>query len=258
MNRHAIFFVLVSTALLTACGPATEEVATHDMAEHEVVTLDQDLIARITENDVAYLTQLGLMRGHLFVGVTLYREGEHAEAATHMKHPESELYAELQPGLLARGVEEFAAQLEALAVAVESHEAVAQVDQHYEELVLAIRQAEMATNELSAPQVAQVINALLENVSYEYGIAVGENGILLNAHEYQDCLGFVQVANGYIDTLEELSNQALSIQGLRQQMAFLQEVFPTTVPSPREPLTSPATVNEVIGRIGVTLAGFPL
>lgn len=250
--------VAMSGLLLAACSPATEDVATHDMTTHETTVPDQALIAEIVSDDVAYLTQLGLMRGHLFVGVTLYREGEHDEAATHMKHPESELYAELLPGLQTRGAADFAAQLETLAVAVETHAAVAQVDQYYEDIVLAINQAEATVTDLTTPKVTQVIAALLDNVVYEYGIAVDNNGMLVNAHEYQDCLGFVQVANGYIDTLQELGDEPVSIQGLRQQMAFLQQVFATTVPSPREPLTQPATVNEVVNRIGVTLAGFPL
>ncbi|MDP2126806.1 MAG: hypothetical protein Q8K97_05460 [Pseudohongiella sp.] len=264
--------VAAISLLLGACGAdhsadhsadhgaehASTGTASHDMATHEPAELDQELVARIIGDDVVYLTQLGLMRGHLFVGVRLYQEGEHSEAATHMKHPESELYAELRPGLEQRGAPDFASQLEALAVAVETHQTVAQVDRLYAELLTSIKQAEAATADIGGAQVAQVIKALLDNVAYEYDIAVGADGMLLNAHEYQDCLGFVEVANEYIDTLQQRSDEAASIQGLRQQMAFLQQVFPITVPSSRQPLTQPALVNEVIDRIGVTLAGFPL
>jgi hypothetical protein len=42
---------------------------------------------------VAYLTHLGLVRGHLGVGVDLYREGAQDAAQTHMKHPGDELYS---------------------------------------------------------------------------------------------------------------------------------------------------------------------
>jgi hypothetical protein len=251
--------VAAAGLLLAACSPEhSPDHVSMGTAAHETAEPDQELIARIVSDDVVYLTQLGLMRGHLFVGVRLYQEGEHGEAATHMKHPESELYAELRPGLEHRAAADFASHLEALAVAVETHQSVAQVDRLYEELVLSIKQAEAMTAALSAPQVALVIKSLLDNVAYEYAIAVGPDGVLRNAHEYQDCLGFVEVANEYINTLQQHSNEPASIQGLRQQMAFLQQVFPVTTPSARTPLTQPALVNEVIDRIGVTLAGFPL
>src|SRR6187399_1890325 len=38
-------------------------------------------------DNVAYLTHLSLIRGHLEVGMELYRQGEHKAAEPHMKHP---------------------------------------------------------------------------------------------------------------------------------------------------------------------------
>ena len=47
------------------------------------------------------LTQLSLIRGHLFVGMELYRQGAVDHAKTHMKHPQDEIYASLRPAIRA-------------------------------------------------------------------------------------------------------------------------------------------------------------
>jgi len=82
-------------AALVACSDADNNAPTgQTQMDHEMAMPDEALMARIVADDAEYLVQLGLMRGHLFVGNQLYLLGELAEAVTHMKHPESELYAE--------------------------------------------------------------------------------------------------------------------------------------------------------------------
>ena len=58
-------------------------------------------------NDVAFLTRLGLIRGHLLVGYELYKQGQVDMAITHMKHPRDELYAGLVPSIEYRGGKRF-------------------------------------------------------------------------------------------------------------------------------------------------------
>jgi hypothetical protein len=83
---------------------------------------------QLATNDAAYLTQLGLIRGHLNVGFDLYQQGEVDAAKTHMKHPGDELYAALEPAFAARGVPGFAKQLETLAAMVQREAALSQGD----------------------------------------------------------------------------------------------------------------------------------
>lgn len=245
--------ILLSLGLV-ACGD--QSAAPNGEMNHEMGEPDAALTAQILEDDVAYLTQLGLMRGHLHVGVGLYDMGEHAEAATHMKHPESELYAELVPGMERRGAAGFADELAALATAVENGEDNAQVQQLYTRLEQSIREAEAAAADLDTSETGDVIAGLLSHVAEEYEIAVSSEGRMQNVHEYQDSLGFVYVARGYADQLPQTELNANQRQGLRTQFDFLQTVFADLMPADDAILTPPDTVNQIIRQLAVTLSGF--
>ena len=79
----------IAAASLSACNAPPS-----DSAEGRVpVTSTAD--ASLATDDIAYLTHLGLIRGHLRVGVDLYEKGVREHAKRHMKHPADELYAAL-------------------------------------------------------------------------------------------------------------------------------------------------------------------
>ena len=79
-------------------------------------------IAKVYESDNEYLTQIALMRGHLHVGIELYKNGYIDNAKRHMKHPKSELYSDIIPTFKAKNSEGFTVELENLASAVEGEE----------------------------------------------------------------------------------------------------------------------------------------
>lgn len=244
-------FCLGLLLALVACS-GDDRALHHDGAGE----FDEELAALIVEDDVAYLAQLGLMRGHLHVGMALYDAGEGAEAATHMKHPESELYLELVPGLQRRGAGEFADSLQALAVAVETGLPGTEVDSRYRALERDIAMAEAVLGELSPTQMAAVMRTMLEHVAEEYEMAVSATGRMQNEHEYQDSLGFVHVINTYAAMLAEMSADANRIQGLKTQLAFLDSVFTDLVPARNATLTLPATTEQIVNQLKVTLSGF--
>lgn len=146
--------------------------------------------------DVEYLTQLGLIRGHLRVGLALYRRGEEALAKTHMKHPGDELYAGLSPEFERRGGTGFGDELERLARAVETDATLADVEAAYAALLDRIAAAERLVgfdDARDGAQDAHVIRGLLHHAREEYAVGV-RDGRIADLHEYQDAWGFAQTA----------------------------------------------------------------
>jgi hypothetical protein len=128
----------------------------------------------LTTNDLAYLTQLGLIRGHLYIGHKLYMAGHLDHAKTHMKHPESELYADIVPAFVGRNTVGFEQPLEALATAVNDDLGSEKVDIAYQELLGGIGISEAAINQSSHTTAEKLKLAveLLRVAGEEYAIAV--------------------------------------------------------------------------------------
>ncbi|AFJ03005.1 hypothetical protein Q7C_1864 [Methylophaga frappieri] len=159
-------------------------------------------------NDVAYLTRLGLIRGHLLVGYQLYSEGKTEMAITHMKHPRDELYTGLVPAIEHRGGERFDAALTKLADSITNKASQEAVTAAYQDLEKGIKAAESVVD-IDLKTSLQSIKELVRTAADEYAIGV-EEGKLVNVHEYQDAYGFVELAKRRLDELPE---------GLRQQSA---------------------------------------
>ncbi|MGM0634236.1 MAG: hypothetical protein ACQETO_13830 [Pseudomonadota bacterium] len=181
-------------------------------------------------SDVAYRTQLALMRGHLLVGVDLYHHGEYSAATTHMKHPEDELYAAMEPAFEARNAAGFGQQLSALATAVDNRAGRLEVDAAYVELLSAIRAAERAVEPLDAHQTATVITALVRTAAEEYAIARGDDGSLRNAHEYQDALGFTRVARDLLRQMQGQTDNADALAVIEAQLMTIEPAWPGLLP----------------------------
>lgn len=183
-------------------------------------------------DNLTYLLNLNLMRGHLYVGQALYSEGHVEHAKTHMKHPESELYALVVPNFAALNADGFAEELEALAVAVESEKEISVVEEAYQTLSSAIDKAENLVPEKNASigKTLQLIEQIVLVAAEEYEIAVVD-GKLENAHEYQDSLGFVEVAETLLaDTETTDASQAETKAKAQTILAALDPMWPGLVP----------------------------
>lgn len=222
----------------------------HDMAAMEKEVGEGATTAEAIDSDAAYLAGLSFIRGHLNVGVNLYRENALDASATHMKHPADELYTSLEPALEARGAKGFAAQLEALAVAVEQQQGAAAVEAAYADLLEAIALAEAAVKDVDAATVAAVIVNLVRTAAEEFDIAVGEGGVLENEHEYQDALGFVRTASEWVPTLARLTQNADAVAAIEAQIALLLPVWPG-LRAPERLETAPSVLHGAADRIEV-------
>jgi hypothetical protein len=146
-------------------------------------------------DDVAYIRLLGLVRGHLVAFYELYRAGDRDMAMMHVKHPESELYASLTPAFAARGKPGFADELRALAAAAEGGD----IDGAYNAAVEAINAHLPAAK--PASQIL-AISAMVRTAADEFDIGVEDDGVIVNAHEYQDAYGFLVAARDMLAGLD--------------------------------------------------------
>jgi hypothetical protein len=206
----------------TGSAPA---IAPPEAMEREGEGEGADKTVDMATDDVAYLTHLGLMRGHLRVGYELFRAGHPEHAVMHMKHPKSELYTDIVPALQARGSRGFADELEALAAAVESKAPLSEVEAAYQSVVTAIDASEAvvpAANRLGAgPGLQRVVN-LTRTAAVEYAIGV-VGGKLVNAHEYQDAYGFTRIAAQVAEDIDVSGNvaQAEAVNNVKTLLAEL-------------------------------------
>ncbi len=148
------------------------------------------------DDDVEYLYRLGMVRGHLAAFIELYRAGAFDMAATHVKHPESELYEELVPAFAARGKPGFSDALSTLANAAADG---GDVEAAYEATVSAIR-ANAPVSNVSVLLLS--ISKLVTTAAEEFDIGVGEDGAITEPHEYQDAYGFLSAAREMLSEIE--------------------------------------------------------
>ncbi|HEX2150407.1 MAG TPA: hypothetical protein VHG31_00230 [Stellaceae bacterium] len=196
--------------------------------------------ANLTRSDAAYLTQLGLIRGHLDVGTELYRIGDQKTAVTHMKHPEDELYAALKPALARRGAPGFDNELKTLADKVEKNAGPSEVEAAYNSLLAAIAKAESAVAKPTAPQIGEVIHNLVRTAAAEYSEAL-EDGRIVEAHEYQDALGFVRVAENWLAKLKRTGADPSIVTEIEKQIASIKPAWTGVVP----PKTAPVDLSRI-------------
>lgn len=152
--------------------------------------------ADLASDDPAYLTQLGLIRGHLAVGYALYQQDLPELAETHMKHPKAEIYTSIEPAFAVRGCDGFADGLTALTAAVSERQSKEAVAGAFESISNGIAACEAAASTDDPAVIAKVIEGLLRTAGVEYQIGVID-GAIDNLHEYQDAWGFTQVAGAW-------------------------------------------------------------
>ncbi|MDI3338726.1 hypothetical protein QKW60_20125 [Defluviimonas aestuarii] len=141
---------------------------------------------------VEFLTDLGLIEGHLRAGIALYQAGLADQAITHMKHPQSEIYTELEVHLDQFGAPGFADELIALASAVEGGATVGDAETAFAAVLTKIEEARDHAHAGEAGEAASILG-LVRVAAEEYHIGIVD-GAVSNLHEYQDAWGFVQVA----------------------------------------------------------------
>ena len=241
-SMQAVAFVGVTS--ITACSQdanqtsevSEEKVAAAAMHHGEGAHGEGEGVStalNLAEDDLAYQAQLGLMRGHLLVGNALYQQGFIEHAKTHMKHPESELYADVADVLISRGGQGFAAQLSQLADAVNNEQGDEAVAAAYANIVTAIKQHEalIADDSKQAIQQMLVAASLIRTAADEYAIGVVD-GKTSNVHEYQDAYGFTQVS---LDLVDSIDSEDLAVKVAQKKVKDLigetSPLWPAIVPA---------------------------
>ena len=179
------------------------------------------------------MTNLNLIKGHLWVGVELYKADYIENGQHHMKHPESELYRDIIPTFEAKGTDGFSAELKKLALSVENEEPLNVINDNYQNLFDAIdKNAQFVSEESkTVDQTIMLVQSLLETAAEEYAIGIVD-GDVKNKYEYQDALGFTMTAKDILNKMQvdnKADKQKISkTLSLIDSLAFL---WPDLVPT---------------------------
>jgi len=188
MKKLFFTFIIINSLFLYGCSDKKDHMNSHQKSE-----------SKVYESDKIYLTQIGLMRGHLYVGIELYKNGHLDNAKRHMKHPKSELYADIIPTFKAKGSSGFASELEELALAVEDEKDFNLISIKYKNLTdaITVNESYIKKSTESLNERISLVVSLLEVAAEEYAIGI-VNGNVKNKFEYQDALGFTAIAKNIL------------------------------------------------------------
>ena len=172
------------------------------------------------EADVAFLTGLAFMEGHLRAGLALYQAGDLAAAKTHMGHPIEEKYGAVADRLAALGHDDLRATISVLAAAAEAEKPLEEVTALFEK----VRETheDVRTGFSLKDQLASYV-ALTRVAADEYTVAVA-GGTLSNLHEYQDAWGFIRVIETEAAELAE-GDEAAIAAALLEQVGAMNAAF---------------------------------
>jgi hypothetical protein len=204
-------------------------------------------------DDLAYLHQLGILRGQLAVGIDLYRRGDKATAGKHMEYPADELYADLRPALQARHAPDLGQLLKQLADTLGQDSPPARVEADYAALVDGLDQAERAASGAREPVVVLgAIQRLVKSAAVEYAEAVVD-GHVVKPREYQDSFGFVRVAKAMLAGLKGANGaDPGTIAKVEQELSSLDVAWPDLVP-PEHVSTDPSLLYGAAAKIEIAL-----
>ena len=157
--------------------------------------------------DVALLTGLAFMEGHVRAGLALYEAGDLAAAKTHMGHPIEEKYEAVEDALEDSGHGQLEAQIAALAAATEAEADLSEVQARFDEMRETM---EAVRAGYSADKQVESLVALTRIAGDEYGAAIGDDRSVTDLHEYQDSWGFLRVVEAEAMQMAESDDAALA------------------------------------------------
>lgn len=252
MIRSARPFAFMATAIaawaLAGCGQGADTASVdHSAHMRPDRQTDRSDEADLATDNIAYIAQLMVMRGHLQAGAALYEAGDQAMAATHMKHPQDELYADLVPAFEARGFEGFADALDALAAAVKSGASSAEVAAKLDAARAGIDEG-VARVQAGPRETLLAMAEVLRTAADEFDEGV-DNGIVVNAHEYQDAYGFMTTVVEYLGRYDAGGGKFdAAVAQARDIAATALEVAPGVIP-PKRVTTSSVTITAAAARV---------
>lgn len=252
VNKRFFSLALALTGLMTlaACNNAPTNPSTSAS-----VTPSASPVAASPEvnEDVAYMTKLGLMKGHMLVAKELLDQQKPEQAEPHIGHPVEEIYADVEAQLQARNVPEFKSVLMQLHDDVKAGAKDAskvQADFAKAEQALDAAIAAVSAEQRRSPKfVLQVINELLDTANAEYTAAIA-NGKIVEAIEYQDSRGFVLYSQDlYQQAADGLGKTAPNAQtAIAKNLDELATAWPSVLP-PEKPVKTPEQISQLVKAI---------
>ena len=198
--------------------------------------------ATAPDDRVAYLSKLLIVQGHLQTGAALYETGDRAMAATHMKHPEDEIYADILPMFAAFGAAGFSDELSTLANGAAEGAPSDIVFGHLGAVKTAIVEASAAAQPTTKDYLLAAAKTLA-TAGEEFDIGV-KDGAIVNVHEYQDAYGFMTATLEMIRRLKgetQIERNAIALALWETQEAL------KAAPSARPPERVDATSETIFG-----------
>lgn len=229
--------VAVSVLLLvSACAPAgdsaSDSAGETDHSQHLSQKGTTGAAMDPAKDASAFIAQLWLIEGHLLAGSQLYAAGEKEMAATHMKHPEDELYAALRPAFEVYGASGLETELQQIAGDVADGAAIESVTSDFETL----RRAIAAAAAQAKPDLSDELRAAAETLrvaAYEFDEGV-KDGSVVNIHEYQDAHGFTATVVARLTALHSSNPaQGAAITSALEIAREAASVAPTVLPPAR-------------------------
>lgn len=252
---------------LTSCGnPQTSNPATPE-ANGSPATTSQTTASPSTttdqQQDVDYMTTLGLMKGHLLVAKELLDQGKPEQAEPHIGHPIEELYVDVETQLPERNVKDFKPTLNALHDFVKSKPNAPEITTEYKAVMQDIDQAieTLPASQRQSPDfILGVINQILSTAEEEYNAAIA-NGKIVETIEYQDARGFILYANTLYQGIGDQVSQEHpdAAQTLESSLNELQNALSSATP-PATPVKTPeevSTLTQTIQQTSQTISSSP-
>ncbi len=227
----------VSAIALVGCGEGEGEGegAEHGVhaesggAESEGAESEGEGAKSAAKSKPAFLSKLMIIEGHLTAGTDLYADGDNAMAATHMKHPQDEVYADLLPVFATYNASGFADELTALAEKTAAGASIDEVAAAFDAMKTAIGAAAVAS-EPSAKDRLLAAALTLSVAGEEFDIGVKE-GRIVNVHEYQDAYGFLTATLSMLSGLKgETKEENDAIAVARAEAAKALQAAPSALP----------------------------
>ena len=204
--------------------------------------------ADAVEDNLDIFEKLGLLEGHLIVGMALMDAKMTKDALPHFGHPVKELYDYLEPVLKTRNVPDFKADLIALEAKAKATppdpklaEAYAGVLHKVEALRATIPSAMMT----SRPFMVRAIALMMKASADDLGESI-EKGRIANAVEYHDALGFARYTEGVAKA--KASVLGASAAPIATELKLVMSAFPSLKP-PEKPVRTMADLEKASDRV---------
>lgn len=197
---------------------------------------------------VGYLSQLGIVEGHMRAAVMLYSKGQVDDAVALSYHPEAEMMDAVRESLTAHGAADITPAMTALSEAMEATAAADVVAARLADVTAAIAAAEAVEADETKTRFAALV-VLVKAAAAEYASAVAD-GQVTDLMAYHESYAFLQVATERAAALAALPDARAAAAGARIG-AVLQDA--TTVfgdMSAAEPVAGdPGALLAVEGRV---------